>query len=313
MKKFFICAVVLILSASILTGCSRRNVSPEFVPYWGQMQTADDEYLEKSVFKISVNIDEDGKAVNEKFDPNSGGIYITTLTRVSDDNKGSIYRLKSSFEFAGKYNGKVFKDKYTSEVTFKVTSGEFTTLTSIKNVENYTVFNDDENLAAVSYMIVNDYKDKKVTSKMIVSKDTANLLKDIKTDYSGKFKDYFFDNESLFFGIRSLTPAEGFTLNYSLLDPIKRDISNMQANYVALEDNKVKLATIDDASPKVNGITTQEVECNLIKTKIFGTLNTGAPIDLYYSKDSKVTYLTKNEKTYVEVQYYFLVKIDMVT
>jgi len=308
MKKFFILTVILILCVAFLVGCGAA-ASPDYVPYWGQMTADGKDYLEKSVFEISIKADDDGNPENEKFDKTTKGTYTTTLTRVSDGDGGvgSIYKLESAFEFSGKYNGKDFSDKYTSVVTFKVTSQSFTTLSSTKTVENATFLNDNASLSTVSYTLTNEYKDKKVTSKITVSKDTGNKLSEVKSSYTQNLKDYYFDNESLFLGIRALTPAEGFSLaSYNLLEPLEQEILTMQAAYVSQADAKIELA----AGTKINGVLTDKINCNKVETKISGTINTGASIFLYYSNDCMVRYINKNGVTIDEIPYYFLAKVE---
>lgn len=344
MKKFFILTIISILCLTFLTACGPSAAPPDFKPYWGQLiNEAAKGYLEKSVYKIEAKslTDKDGNPLNKteyKLDPAySSGTYTTELTHQprNEGDNFSIYELKNTYEFTGRYSklGSEpidFKDSYESEVTFKVTSLEFTTLSSKRTVENISFFELDKNFKQgdfkrISYVVTNTYKDKVVTSKLTYEKekDNADVFKEIKnTTFTAHMGDSYFDNESLFLGIRSRKPDESFSFSYNILDPINQEVKGMQAAYVSQElDEKgkakpvmVELANLTDKDnavikPSVNGTRTDEEECYKIQAKIPET-NSGAPMNLYYSKTYKTKFLDKNEKTYNEAYYYFLVKVE---
>lgn len=325
MKKFLPFTILLILSVLVLTACGGTSNSPDYAPYWGQKDAYEHSEFDISVAPLVVN----EKATNEKvykLDPAySSGTYKTTLEVVLENgNHTGTYKVQNEFSFTGKYNknGNLtdeFTDSYTSEATFKVSSGSFTTLSSSKTATFTHVCDKDSKtktsmhtcsedgvLNTVSYKITTNYSNKKVSSSITVTKDDAGILSDVKKTFNGNLNQkVYFDNDSLFYGIRSLIPNEQFSLTFNLIDPLESKVLKMQSNYVSKEDKKIKLSS----GATIDGVATDELECNLIETIIADTVNKGAPINLYYAKDRKVNYLLVNGNI-VNVEYYMLAKVE---
>lgn len=311
MKKLFTSFILIILCAVFLTACTSSGDATNYLTVWGQSNVCEISRYEISAAPLIV----DDKPTNEneyKLDPSSHGEYTIKVTAVLENgNHVGKYKLESEFEFTGKYNKngnktEEFTDKYKSEVIFKLTSRAFTTLSSVKTAENMTICNDDGTLDKVSYTVTNTYDNKKVKTVMEIKSDPNNVLKDLADSKSLKLGNgKYFDNEALFFGIRALEPNDKFSWPFVLLDSIQQKVFNWSASYVSQEKNEIEL-TKDTV---INGKTTEKIDCNLISAAITGTVNKGAPIDLYYSKDYPVVYKAVNGVP-INIQYHILAKIE---
>ena len=321
MKKFLTLSITILLCSILLTACSRNSTTPNYVPFWGQRfdSSSGEDFLEKSIFDISVKpLIENEKATNKdeyKFDPAySSGTYTTQITSVLTDGQHTqTYKVTNSLIFTGKFNkdGNLtaeFTDKYESEAVFKITSNGISMISSARNVENATICNDDGTLDKVSYKVSNTYNGKKVSTIFTVVSDPKNLLKDNKSTKNVSTKQsIIFDNESLFYGIRALTPIEGFSASYGLFDSLQQKYSTLNASFVTLpeEDSLINLAT----GATINGEAKSNVTCNLIKNIITGTVNVGSPINLYYANNALVKYKLITD-VIVEVQSHYLAKVE---
>ncbi|MCL1901544.1 MAG: hypothetical protein FWG51_03995 [Firmicutes bacterium] len=314
MKKLSI-TIILIISILVLAACG-SSASPDITPFWGQI--SDDEHaeagnglLERSEYAITVKplIDENENQTNKdeyKLDPDfCEGTYTVEISRI--DIK--LYEVKTEFEFKGKYNKDgqflpstgTFTDDYTSKCTFEIVSPSgIKMISSEKTVENYTYLNTDDSLSPVKYTVKNTYEDNKMVSNLNIISDPDNILEKCEEEFTiNSLGDYFFDNEAMFLAIRTLKPAEGFSLNFKVPENISQKAISMSAKYVAQKAE-------DEFKLNVNGTL---LSSHLIQAGISGTNQTGAPINLYYSKDDEVTYQLYTGIN-IKTEYYKLLKIE---
>lgn len=304
MKKLSVIAILLI-SIFVFTACG-GSAAPDFAPFWGQTTDDIDGILERSEYKVSVAplIDDKGNAINKdeyKLDPSSSGTYKIEISKVKDKQ----YKVKTEFEFDGKYNknGTLtddFTDSYTGECTFEIDAPDKLIMEKSSRVAEMTYCDENGKLSSVKYKVENNYADSKVVSNLTINDDEDNILKDCKSSFESGFGDYFFDNEAMFLAIRALKPKDGFDRNFNVPENIAQKIVPMNAKFVEQKDSELNL-TINGTVTKVNS--------NLIRVVITGTERIGAPINLYYSKDDKVTFELETG-TKVNTEYHKLLKIE---
>ncbi len=301
MKKVLISLLCLILSAAFLTGCASSAVTPEFSENWGKTDV-----YEKSVYTVVSKLydaeDKDGNKLEKTYDsPDLFG--EGTYTSIIEGSSSTEFTVTTEFVFDGYYeyadqrafeNGATrydVHDKITATATFQGLSNLFYPVRSEKHYEvTSPVFNYNDNTTSLlevncTVSVTYGTRDERTASVKVdfsdmdlpTDSEVYTQYEDYERVYS-KLKGTMFDNEYLFYALRSVKKANA-SLSFNVLSPL---LNTVEKATFMLNTN----TGVDGIMTKTFHINGKEEELEVYSTMlILGGGYRGPQINLFFAKD----------------------------
>ena len=274
MKKIIAIILTVVLLFS-LTACGAPAL-PTFTANWGM-----EDVYEKSTYKITIDGSE--QVLDPKAPRLSGeGTYTTLITGGTTDG----YKIETTMNFVGKYT---LEDKSTVEVNDTVTSyvnfnnliHKFKPTSSYKKYEGKTVVFEQGNYSIddLNYESTITYGEDDAIVKT-AQKGTSGAYDTQLSNLPLEFEvsvpkgDYVYDNDQLFYMLRSFVKSEGATLSCSIF-------SGTSASTIAMGAS-IQAGGITELDTTINDVTAK-TKAYVVSLRKSSSSNAGSPQNLFYA------------------------------
>ena len=332
-KKLFI--LLCLTSLLFLTACGSGTTNAyTTVNRWGYESISEEavyDYELKKPTSLAVGIN--------LYYPVGEGTYTTTIESIDPEEKieegllpdgaKAFAKITIDFTFTGRYvnykeeSGAIVEVKSTEEFTDSYTTvGYFNnnlqTIAVVKNYQSLTTYPYLRE-ADADETLLEKLENIKITTKYFIEQSSKFRTEckiegdgvenshtfQGKTEQSFDISGYVFDNDLLFYHIRSireLDSAESYSLSYQLFDYTQKQVNPMVLSTIQNTETESKLFNYPvENDLTVNGESLKDSNLNCIKvTNRINKTQSGSQMTIYLQSGDKVNYVNGNNSSEIE-------------
>ena len=286
MKRSFSILIILSMLAFVLSGCSSTTSATSIKANWYTENSQENiVYInENLVYNVVYNAATDKNTTLDVED--FSGTYEMNFSSSSDFEN---YILTTKLTTSGKYVNSVTSsetpfcnDTVETETTFKSVKNKLKPIKSNKKYNGHSPLNSGE-IELYQYEYDTVYEGSTATTTLISHSDNITNQSETKT-FAKIDKTYtYFDNDQLFFAIRSLDLGESTSVSISSVIPIDEELKTISVKVT--DDEPYVSFNLKDLGVKENNVVlTDDKNVRTIKTYIgLNATMTGATTTCYYA------------------------------